>query len=452
VEKVNTKTNEEKSIPKFLHSSDPLSDQAANYLLNFREEDVLVDFKLTFNFGNEKDWLELTKDVMAFANAQGGYIVFGVQNETFEPIGLDKAVVTELTDTNKLMQKINRFLEPEISTLRSKSFVRENEYYVILFIPESIGITHMISKDGFFNLPSGEKKTVLRQGTFHLRRSAGNHLADSRDLENVFNKRLDLFKESILGKIARVVEAPQTSEVFILSKDPTDEAGKKFIIDNAPDAIPVKGMSFSVSPQTPEQEVAAWIAMWIKDPAAIPRSETLWRWYKQRRSLKLTENQRIMVAEFSMLASVPFFFWLRGIPNENINRMLLDAVTRQTTPECVECALGTAAFLGKKVYKTIFERLSNRKRLAPKFKRFPQPSPRQMFHAGVVEGRRFPHRKKMPESEFRANLEKELDFIAASVNTHKKRQPGVMERMEALAMDCYLYAQDDQYTGSKAQP
>jgi hypothetical protein len=75
-----------------------------------------------------------------------------------------------------------------------------------------------------------------------------------------------------------------------------------------------------------------------------------------------------------------------------------------------------------------------------------------MFHAGVVEGRRLPHGKKMPEGEFRANLEKELDFIAASVNTHKKRQPGVMERMEALAMDCYLYAQDDQYTESKAQP
>lgn len=206
MEKVDAnKMNEEKSIPKFLRSSDPLSDQAANYLLDFREEDALVDFKLTFNFGNEKDWLELTKDVMAFTNAQGGYIVFGVQNGTFEPIGLDKAVVTELTDTNKLMQKINRFLEPEISALRSKSFVRENKYYVILFIPESIRITHMISKDGFLNLPSGEKKTVLRQGTFYLRRSAGNHLADPRDLESVFNKRLTCSKNQFLEKLQELL-------------------------------------------------------------------------------------------------------------------------------------------------------------------------------------------------------------------------------------------------------
>lgn len=47
-----------------------------------------VDFKATFNSASSRDWLELIKDIAAFANSGGGYILVGV-NDDGTPSGHD---------------------------------------------------------------------------------------------------------------------------------------------------------------------------------------------------------------------------------------------------------------------------------------------------------------------------------------------------------------------------
>ena len=51
-------------------------------------ENEKLDFKEIFNFNNERDKLEILKDLVSFANTNGGYIVYGVTN-SYEWIGLD---------------------------------------------------------------------------------------------------------------------------------------------------------------------------------------------------------------------------------------------------------------------------------------------------------------------------------------------------------------------------
>ena len=258
------------NIKDAICSIDPLSEEAIEYLLNYREEDTHIDFKEAFHGNEERDWLEITKDIMAFANTNGGYLLFGVKDETFLRIGIDREVSLLLGDSNNILQKINRFVDPPITLLRCKSYQANNQIFVAVFIPPSLGKNHIISKDGAFKFPSGKEKIVLRQGTSYVRRSAGNHLVDSRDLDDIINRRIEFYKSSLLDKIARVVEAPQESQVFMLSQDPSGEPHSKFVIENAPDSIPVKGMCFTVSPKTMEQEIMAWIAMTGGDPAAVP--------------------------------------------------------------------------------------------------------------------------------------------------------------------------------------
>ncbi len=60
----------ERDILAFLKSPNPLSDEAFLFLLRYREEDPLVDFKESF-VDNAKHWLDLTKDVMAYATPVG---------------------------------------------------------------------------------------------------------------------------------------------------------------------------------------------------------------------------------------------------------------------------------------------------------------------------------------------------------------------------------------------
>src|SRR5712691_7692775 len=44
------------------------------------EEDVILDFKQSFDQGPNAD-IEFAKDVCAFANAQGGALIFGIREE-----------------------------------------------------------------------------------------------------------------------------------------------------------------------------------------------------------------------------------------------------------------------------------------------------------------------------------------------------------------------------------
>ena len=67
-------------ILKHLLSYDPLSDDAIQELIDYREEDSSLDYKLELDPDSEREWLEITKDVSAFANTDGGYLVFGIRN------------------------------------------------------------------------------------------------------------------------------------------------------------------------------------------------------------------------------------------------------------------------------------------------------------------------------------------------------------------------------------
>jgi len=91
-----------------------LSRAAIEFLLSYREENT---YKEIFHCDQEKEWLEITKDVMAFANTHGGYVVFNVRDASFQIVELDPRAASVLSNTNLILQKINRFVEPEINGL-----------------------------------------------------------------------------------------------------------------------------------------------------------------------------------------------------------------------------------------------------------------------------------------------------------------------------------------------
>jgi len=436
---------DEKALKNLLESDDPLSEEAVSLLLDYREEDSHVDYKESFDHKQEKDWLEITKDVMAFANTEGGYLVFGVRDGSWEVIGLDTEVARFLSDATEIAKKVNRHVDPAMTGLRSKLVQPQSKLIVILFMPPSIPRTHVISKDGRFSFPSGKEKLVLRKGTLYVRRSGGNHLVDSRDLDDLISRRIEHFRRSLMDKIARVVEAPRESEVFVVSADPTTEPHKRFVIDNAPDSIPVKGLSFTVTPETPEQQVAAWIALSSGNRVAMPPRKSLWGWYEKRGALTLSQDQRIGLAEFCVLCDVPAFYWLRGCPAQVIKEMLLDAIVRR--PSGIQCAymLAMASFLGKRFYRSAIEALGDyASKLAPRMKKYPVGGPRSHCGGSLIESLR-KGKAEAGQEEFRKWIEDSLDSIVAGVAARDLEQPSSKDREEAQAYDCFLYAQDDQY-------
>ena len=118
------------SIEEYINSKDPLTRDAALFLLAYSEEDNRVDYKQTVDTGSDKEWFGLTKDVSAFANTLGGYLVFGVEDKKKVAIGLTREVADILKDSNHLQLKINSSIEPDISTIRSKEFKIEGKIIV----------------------------------------------------------------------------------------------------------------------------------------------------------------------------------------------------------------------------------------------------------------------------------------------------------------------------------
>ena len=110
------------SIEELLSSNDPLNREVALHLASYSEEDNRVDYKQNFDPKSEKDWLEITKDISAFANTYGGYLVFGISDSDKKVVGLTPAVSNVLKDANYISQKVNRYIEPQIISLRSKEF------------------------------------------------------------------------------------------------------------------------------------------------------------------------------------------------------------------------------------------------------------------------------------------------------------------------------------------
>ncbi len=72
------------------------------FLVEYAEEDDRVDYKQTIDPTSEKCWLEITKDISAFANTHGGYLIFGINDSEKQIVGLSRKVANTIKDTNNL--------------------------------------------------------------------------------------------------------------------------------------------------------------------------------------------------------------------------------------------------------------------------------------------------------------------------------------------------------------
>ena len=425
------------SIPECLAAKDALSREVAKFLIGYEEEDGQVDYKEEFDAGEDKAWLELAKDVSSFANTNGGYLVFGVRDSDKSIVGVSPDTRAVLSDANNVLQKINRNFEPDFCDVRTKVFRFDGKYIVLLLAPVSVGLTHIVSKEGKFKFRSGKERVLLRKGTFYVRRSGGNHLVDSRDLDALIERRIDQFRDTLLDKIARIVKAPATTDVYLLSRD-RDSSGKSFVLEDSSDAVAVKGTSFTIPPVGAEQEIAAWSVIYDGDARAIPPPHLLWAWYREREKLSLSEKHLLTLFQFSLWLDAPSFYWIQNLRTQDIQKKLAESIEHRPQTALLTPMLMVASFLGASTYTRALRLLKRvEHRIQPTLKKFPSPSPSAYF-GHYKTGR------NQTEPKLRKEKLGRLNEIATSA-AEAKKEPGVARRMEARKIDCFLYSRVDKY-------
>ena len=163
------------------------------YKLISRESSTL-EFKESFS---TSALYKYAKTMAAFANKDGGYIIFGVKDKPRTVVGLNNDTF-ESFDDEKLVKRLNELFAPEI----------RYERLVIPYESLSIGVIYVypskykpvICKENF----QSSGKPVLREGAIYYRYNAQTSEIKYSDLIVMLENKVNLERESWLKAITKM--------------------------------------------------------------------------------------------------------------------------------------------------------------------------------------------------------------------------------------------------------
>ena len=133
----------------------------------------------------------LLQEIVAFANTEGGRIIFGIQDETFHIIGLTKKQTDDID--KKIANITNDLIRPFLQIITDTTLI-DNKLLLIITIPK--GSNKPYNTKGAIYIRQGTTKRLLSDKDEILRfyQSSGNLYADEMIVENTSIKDVDLKK------------------------------------------------------------------------------------------------------------------------------------------------------------------------------------------------------------------------------------------------------------------
>jgi len=200
------------------------ADDALLLALSRTAETNDVDFKSTFDSSANRDWLELIKDVAAFANSGGGHILVGL-NDDGAPSGEDVSGLLAV-DPADLANRLHKYFGQHFSGVELIETQKDSHEVCAIRVPPA-RIPIVFTRVGELELPDGKKKTVFAVGTVYFRHGTKSEPGTTDDLRRFLERELEFTRKSWLDGIAKVVEAPAGSRFAVLPPEgsPTGPAG-----------------------------------------------------------------------------------------------------------------------------------------------------------------------------------------------------------------------------------
>lgn len=111
-------------------------------------ESIILDYKKMIS-GSERDKAELAKDICAFANSQGGYLVIGVEERHGKPVhppcGTERMLETQQVE-EWVEQVANSNISQRVLTdIKVISIPNSNLCIIVVHVPVSIRMPHMVT-------------------------------------------------------------------------------------------------------------------------------------------------------------------------------------------------------------------------------------------------------------------------------------------------------------------
>src|SRR4051812_22581120 len=166
-------------------------------------ESEKLDFKVKFEIECAQDCCEIVKDIVAMANSGGGLILLGVD---------DTGAVTTPTasfpqfDPAKLSDKIFKYTSETVNFELSETEHKHERVLTIRVHAAPVPIA--FTSPGTYTVDGAKQKTAFGQGTVYFRHGAKSETANSTDIRNAFERRLESVRKNWMDNVRRVAEAP----------------------------------------------------------------------------------------------------------------------------------------------------------------------------------------------------------------------------------------------------
>jgi schlafen family protein len=190
----------------FTRDFDKLDESDLSDLAEVRKvrEHIQLDYKQQPYTHNHSDAVEMLADITAMANAQGGYILIGVEEDTSQPDGMPKrltGVQDGDTETKWIQSLCISSIDEKIPGLRVRDIPLSNGLScVIIQVPNSPRKPHMIvhEKHRSFRIRHGRDKAYM--GMQEVRNMILSMNTYRASLANFIDERRSIFRSTAAGK------------------------------------------------------------------------------------------------------------------------------------------------------------------------------------------------------------------------------------------------------------
>jgi hypothetical protein len=170
-------------------------------------EGTHIDFKSKIDWTNDGEVIELIKDIIAIANSGGGCVLLGTNDDGTKNSDFNNDI--HAIDNSVIVNRIRKYTNLEYDGFEILNITRMGEMtFCILIMPSNKPI--VFEKPGTYPNPNDpiKQKTAFGQGTIYFRHGSKSETCNNVDLTSFIDKELERIKDSWLGNIRKVVEAP----------------------------------------------------------------------------------------------------------------------------------------------------------------------------------------------------------------------------------------------------
>lgn len=181
-------------------------------------EGVFVEYKQSFNWADKDKY---AKSAASFANRQGGFIIFGIQDLPKELVGLQTANF-ENTDEAKITEYFNSLFSPEIDFEKVQYSVRGKIVGVMFFGVSRKKPVVAIKNDG-----------DIKEGEIYYRYNARNDKIKFPELRAILEQIKEMERQQWMELFERISKiGPENSAIMNVSEGKINGRGGTVVIDH----------------------------------------------------------------------------------------------------------------------------------------------------------------------------------------------------------------------------